>query len=387
MQSRQGFQHLNPYMGAGHRSSANALKEVIEKRNLPWKIEVVEVFKEIFGMTFPQYFYNNLALKKKWARAIHDPLSVPLFKLQIRLRHSAWRNLLRKYWREHKPDLVVSLLPLVNRVLYESLRAELPGTPFVTSITDFADCPPKFWIEPQEQFLICPSEQAVKQAQSFGYPESRIYRTSGVIIHPRFDQPVTVDRQVERQRLGLEPNLPTGLVIFGSHGSQEMIEIADNLEQSSLQLQLIFICGRNEKIARYLRNSQSRLPRFVENFTSQIPYYMHLSDFFIGKPGSVGISEAVAMKLPVITECNTTTTLFQERPSADWLADNEFGIVVDNFRNINRAVADLIQPENFSRYRANVEAYNNRAGFEVVDILSRFLERPFLETVQKPLQV
>jgi len=114
---------------------------------------------------------------------------------------------------------------------------------------------------------------------------------------------------------------------------------------------------------------------------------MHLSDFFIGKPGSVGISEAVAMKLPVITECNTTTTLFQERPSADWLADNEFGIVVDNFRNINRAVADLIQPENFSRYRANVEAYNNRAGFEVVDILSRFLERPFLEAVQKPLQV
>ncbi len=374
-------------MGAGHRSSANALKEVIEQRKLPWQIEVIEVFKDIFGMTFPQYFYNNLALKKKWARAIHDPLSVPLFKLQIRLRHLAWRNLLRKYWREHKPDLVVSLLPLVNRVLYESLRAELPGTPFVTSITDFADCPPNFWIERQDQLLICPSERAVKQAQSFGYPESRIFRTSGVIIHPRFDQPVTVDRQVERRRLGLEPDLPTGLVIFGSHGSQEMIEIADHLEQSSLKLQLIFICGRNEKLAKDLRNSQSRLPRFVENFTSQIPYYMHLSDFFIGKPGSVGISEAVAMKLPVITECNTTTTLFQERPSADWLADNEFGIVVDNFRNINRAVADLIQPENFSRYRANVEAYNNRAGFEVVDILSRFLERPFLEAVQKPLQV
>lgn len=374
-------------MGAGHRSSANALKEVIEQQKLPWQIEVIEVFKDIFGMNFPQYFYNNLALKKKWARAIHDPLSVPLFKLQIRLRHLAWRNLLRKYWREHKPDLVVSLLPLVNRVLYESLRAELPGTPFVTSITDFADCPPNFWIERQDQLLICPSERAVKQAQSFGYPESRIFRTSGVIIHPRFDQPVTVDRQVERRRLGLEPDLPTGLVIFGSHGSQEMIEIADHLEQSSLKLQLIFICGRNEKLAKDLRNSQSRLPRFVENFTSQIPYYMHLSDFFIGKPGSVGISEAVAMKLPVITECNTTTTLFQERPSADWLADNEFGIVVDNFRNINRAVADLIQPENFSRYRANVEAYNNRAGFEVVDILSRFLERPFLEAVQKPLQV
>lgn len=374
-------------MGGGHRSSANALKEVIEKRKLPWEIQVVEVFKEIFGMSFPQNFYNNLVLKKKWARALHDPLSVPLFKLQIRLRHSGWQNLLRKYWREHKPDLVVSLLPLVNRVLYESLRAELPGTPFVTFITDFADNPPNFWIEAQEQFLICPSERAVKQAQSFSYPQERMFRTSGVIIHPRFFEPVSVDRQVERQRLGLNSDLPTGLVIFGSHGSKEMMEIAERLEQSSLKLQLIFICGRNEKLARDLRNSQSRLPRFVENFTNQIPYYMHLSDFFIGKPGSVGISEAIAMKLPVITECNTTTTLFQERPSANWLADNEFGIVVDNFGDINSAVADLIQPENFARYRANVEAYNNQAVFEVVDILEKILENTFLEAVQKPQAV
>ena len=374
-------------MGAGHRSTANALKEVIEKRKLSWQIQVIEVFKEIFGTSTPQYIYNNLVLKKKWARVINDPLSVPLFKLQIRFRHSAWRNLLKNYWHQHQPDLVVSLLPLVNRVLYESLQAELPGTPFVTSITDFADCPPNFWIEPQEQLLICPSERVVKQAQSFGYPEKRIFRTSGVVIHPRFDEPMTVDRQVERQRLGLEPDLPTGLVIFGSHGSKEMMEIAQRLEQSSLKLQLIFICGRNEKLARDLRNTQSRLPRFVEGFTSQIPYYMHLSDFFIGKPGSVGISEAIAMKLPVITECNTTTTLFQERASADWLADNEFGIVVDNFRDINRAVAELIQPENFPRYRANVEAYNNRAVFEVVDSLERILEKSFLEAVQKPLRV
>jgi 1,2-diacylglycerol 3-beta-galactosyltransferase len=361
-------------MGAGHRSTANALKEVIENRELPWNIQVVEVFKEVFETTTNHYIYNELILKKKWAKMINDPLLVPLFRLVIKLRHSVWRNLLRKYWREHQPDLVVSLLPLVNRVLYESLQAELPETPFVTSITDFADCPPNFWIEPQEQFLICPSQRAVQQAQSFGYPEQRIFRTSGVVIHPRFNEPVTSDRSFERQRLGLDPDLPTALVIFGSHGSKEMIEIAERLEQSSLNLQLIFICGRNEKLAQDLRNIPSRFPKYVEGFTKQIPHYMHLSDFFIGKPGSVGISEAIAMKLPVITECNNITTLFQERASADWLADNGFGIVVENFRDINKAVAELIEPENFARYRANVEAYNNRAVFEVVDTLEKILE-------------
>lgn len=375
-------------MGAGHRSTANALKEVIAKRNLPWQVEVVEVFKEVFGNTRPHFVYNNLVLKKKWAKLINDPLSVPLFKLEIRLRHRAWCNLLRQYWRKHQPDLVVSLMPLVNRVLYESLQAELSGTPFVTSMTDFADCPSNFWIEPQEQLLICPSERAVEQAQTFGYPESRIHQTSGVVIQPRFYEPVTVEnRQIERQRLGLKPDLPTGLVIFGSYGAPEMLEIAKRLDQSSLELQLIFVCGRNEQLANQLRNQSSRLPRFVEGFTSQIPYYMHLSDFFIGKPGSVGVSEAVAMKLPVITECNHTMTLFQERPSADWLANNQLGIVVDNFRDINKAVAELIAPENFPRYKTHVEDYENRGVFEVVDILEKILENSDLKAKQKLIQV
>ncbi|MBV6625903.1 MAG: UDP-N-acetylglucosamine--LPS N-acetylglucosamine transferase [Rivularia sp. (in: Bacteria)] len=377
-------------MGAGHRATANALKEVIARRNLPWQIQIVEIFKEVFGFTRPQFVYNNWVLNKKWAKLINDPLSVPLFKLEIALRHRAWCRLLREYWREHQPDLVVSLMPLVNRVLYESLQTELPQTPFVTSITDFADCPPHFWIEPQEQLLICPSKLAVRQAQNVGYPDSRIYSTSGVVIHPRFAEPLTVNnRQQKRQNLGLKPDLPTGLVIFGSYGAPEMLEIAEGLEQSSLELQLIFICGRNEQLASALRNRTSRLPSFVEGFTSQIPYYMNLCDFFIGKPGSVGVSEAIAMKLPVITECNSIMTLFQERATADWLAENQLGIVVNNFRNIDEAVAELITPENYSRYKKNVDQTENRAVFEVVDILENILENtsatkdiPLLQTMQ-----
>lgn len=363
-------------MGGGHRSTANALKEVIEQRNLPWQIEILEVFKEVFGERKPHFYYNNFVLKKKWAKSINDPLAVPIFRLQIRLSHSAWRKRLQNYWREHQPDLVVSLMPLVNRVLCESLRSELPHTPFVTSITDLADCPPNFWIEHQEQLLICPSSKTLEQAQDCGYTEQQLFSTSGVVIHPRFNQPVTCDRISERQRLGLNPDLPTGLVIFGTQGSKEMVEILERLEQSPLQLQLIFICGRNEQLANILRSRPSRIPKFVEGFTSQIPTYMHLSDFFIGKPGSVGISEAIAMKLPVITECNNTMTLFQERASADWLADNGFGIVVNNFNAIGEAVAQLIEPQNFARYQANVRAYNNRAAFEVVDILENVLKAP-----------
>ena len=373
-------------LGAGHRSTANALIEVIEQKKIPWEVEIVEVFQEIFATTRPQSVYNNFILKKKWAKLINDPLLVPLFKLEIRLRHRAWKKRLQQYWRERKPDLVLSLMPLVNRVLYESLQAELPDIPFVTSITDFADCPPNFWLESQEQLLICPSKTAVRQARAIGYPESRIYSTSGVVIHPRFYQPVNVDRATERQALGLKPNLPTGLVIFGSYGSPEMLEIAKDLENIDREIQLIFICGRNEKLAAKLQNLPSRFPRFIEGFTNKVPYYMDLCDFFIGKPGSVGVSEAVARKLPVITERNNMT-LFQERPSADWLTENQLGIVVDNFRQINQAVAELIAPENFPNYKKRVANYDNQAVFEVVDILEKIIKNSDFKTDQKLIQV
>ena len=361
-------------MGAGHRSTANALKSVIESRNLPWEVEIVEVLKDVFGTTFPQDFYNTWTLKQKWAKLINDPISVPIFKLKIRLQQRGWQHRLQQYWREQRPDLVVSLMPLVNRILGQSLRAELPQTPLVTSMTDFADCPPHFWIESQDQMLICPSSQAMTQARASGYAEKNLFQTSGVVIHPRFNQPITVDRQQARQELGLHPDLPTGFICFGSHGSKDMIEIAQRLERSPLALQLIFVCGRNQALNQQLRNLPSRFPRVIEGFTQQIQHYMHLSDFFIGKPGSVGVSEAIAMDLPVITECDPVMTLLQERATADWLADNQFGKVVKNFRQIDQIVAQLIEPKTFQRYRDNVGAYHNRAAFEVVDILEQILE-------------
>lgn len=90
------------------------------------------------------------------------------------------------------------------------------------------------------------------------------------------------------------------------------------------------------------------------------------------------------MKLPVITECNAST-MIQERYCAEWIADKEVGLVISNFRNIDQAVAKLIQPENFARYRANVAAINNRAVFEIPDILEKILATSHKTTVAEPL--
>src|SRR5262249_28473635 len=160
-----------------------------------------------------------------------------------------------------------------------------PGRPFVTVLTDLADYPDHFWIERQKQYLVCGTEHAVQQARDLGHMDGAIFRTSGMILHPRFYEPEPVDRCEERKALGLDPQLPTGIVLFGGFGTSKMLKILRRIDRSSLNVQLILICGRNEKLAKLLREEKTRIPIHVEGFTTNIPYFMALSDFFIGKPG------------------------------------------------------------------------------------------------------
>ena len=196
-----------------------------------------------------------------------------------------------------------------------------------------------------------------------------------MILHPRF---LRTDRNRSRRRtrktLGLSPDLPTGLVLFGGQGSKVIADIVASLDKSDVDLQLIAICGRNEKLAQSLRSRKVRMPIFVEGFTKQIPYYMHLSDFFIGKPGPGSLSEAVAMQLPVITECNSWT-LPQERYNADWIREKEIGLVVRSFRQIEPAVRELLQPATLERFKRNTAGMPNRAVFEIPGILHNILSR------------
>ena len=203
---------------------------------------------------------------------------------------------------------------------------------------------------------------------------SRIFQTSGMILHPRFYQPVFCDRRAERKQRGLDPDLPTGLVLFGGQGSDAMLEIAERLDaEGPHHLQLIFICGRNEKLADALRRRRSRLRSFVEGFTTQVPFYMLLSDFFIGKPGPGSVSEAVAMRLPVIVERNAWT-LPQERYNAEWILEKQVGLVVRGPHQIPAAVKELLERGNLARFRANAAAIRNRAVYEIPGILRRIVE-------------
>jgi len=111
----------------------------------------------------------------------------------------------------------------------------------------------------------------------------------------------------------------------------------------------------------------------VEGFTKDVNRYMHLADFFIGKPGPGSVSEALAMKLPVIVACNAWT-LPQERYNAQWVVENDVGVVLRSFDEIVPAVGRMIEPANLARFRANAGGLKNRAVFEIPGMLEQILE-------------
>jgi glycosyl transferase family 28 len=337
--------------------------------NLQEVLDPIDVFRRATGVRI-QDVYNSI-LKSGWT--LGSTYLLKVLQAAVRIFHDEEVKLIADYWSRKPVDMAVSLVPHFNRALRDGLLRASPQAPFVTILTDLADYPPHFWMEPQDQFFICGSEKAVEQARLMEIPEDKIHRSSGMILHPRFYDPVRADRATERRRLGLHPDVPVGLLMFGGQGSDAMLEIANRLSEADLRLQLICICGRNQKLAEELRAWRGRFPIYVEGFTSEVPYYMHLSDFFIGKPGPGSISEALHMKLPVVVEENVWT-LPQERYNALWIREQFVGLVVKDFRQIAPAVEQLLQPETYARLRTNIAALDNRAVLEIPAILSRILE-------------
>ena len=345
---------------------------MIEQQQRPWRVRLVnlqevldslDVFRKVTGIRLEDVY--NKMLAAGWT--IGSAQGLKFMHAVIRLYHGPSVKLLTKHWSETRPAAVVSLVPNFNRAMYESLRAALPGVPYVTILTDLADFPPHFWMEPdQEQYFICGSSRAVEQARGMGHPAERVLRASGMILRPTFYEPVTIDKEAERRRLGLDPARATAIVLFGGQGSKVMLEIARTLSGT----QLIFICGRNQELASELRALPASAPRHVEGFTSEVPYFMRLADYFIGKPGPGSISEAVAMRLPVIVERNAWT-LAQERYNTEWVREQGAGIVLRNFREIGAAAVRM--EKDLPAFQAAVEKIHNRAVFEIPEMLERIL--------------
>ena len=366
--------------GGGHRAAAMALEAAIRQQGRPWRVELVNLFevldpqdrfRKLTGFA-PEAYYNQ-RLARGWTIGLAQELR--LLQATIRLLHPPMVQRLQAHWAKTAPDLVVSLVPNFNRAMFESLAAALPGVPYVTVLTDLADHPPNFWIEPgQRQHLICGTPKALAQAREAGCEERFLHLVSGMLLRPDFYPPADADT-TQPEEPSRDPERPTGVVMFGGEGSAAMLRIAEALPETPL----ILMCGRNRELAAKLRAMPAVAPRTVVEHTPEVARWMRRGDFFIGKPGPGSLSEALQCGLPVIVTRNRST-MPQERYNTDWVRELGVGLVLPSFGKIADAVAEMTQ--RLPAFRERLRSVRNRAVFEVPEILAAILETA-AETVER----
>src|SRR3979411_1702629 len=218
--------------GGGHRNAAVALQTIISEQNRDWQVELIQfqnltdrldMLRKLTGIRIQQQY--NILLQNGWTLGSTQLLRI--LQTTIRIFHRPLVHLLEKFWSEKPADLLISVIPHFNRQICESWTKVYPRRPFVTIITDLAEFPPRFWIEPiKDQYVIAGREKAADQARAMGHDDAHIFLTSGMILRPDFYVEDNSDPVALRREMGLREGLPTASVLFGRHGSKRTDDFA-----------------------------------------------------------------------------------------------------------------------------------------------------------------
>ncbi|HEY5906996.1 MAG TPA: glycosyltransferase, partial [Vicinamibacteria bacterium] len=321
--------------GGGHRAAARALLAAAEEMGLPLRLRAVslqevlapqDVLKRLFGLSIEDFY--NLLLRRRFT-VLLEPLLGLLHRL-IALRRRALVRGLVPFLRAAAPRAVVSVIPNFNGVLRDAVREAVPQAPFLVLLTDLADLPPHFWIEPGVDGVIVGSDEAVRQALALGLPKEHIHRVSGMPLHPRFYAQGGGDaRARSRAELGVPEGAFTCMLLFGGKGSAEIEPLTRELLGADPAFHVIAVCGDNERLLAALAPlgaaSGGRLHAL--GFTDRIADYMAASDVLVTKPGPGSLSEAFQKGLPVVVAENRET-IPMERFNARFVAQMGVGVVV-----------------------------------------------------------
>lgn len=361
--------------GDGHISTAKALRKVLSEKSPTAQVKLVDlqapsllgsldVFGRVTGITGVE-IYNRMLRHDLTAL---DPLYLALTQLNIRLKFSEAVKILRNFWAERQPDLVVSLVPLFNGVILEGLEEALPTSRSLTILTDLCEVGPNYWLEKRSRYVLVPTARAMQQAEEIGLRPPQLRQSSGLVLRPEFYNLPPLNRDAELKILGLNAEYPTLLLFFGGNGSKVMKSILKQLNELGCLMQVICLCGRNIHLKAELEGLETDYPLATIGYSERVSYYMQLADIFIGKPGNISVAEAVHMGLPVITVQNSKT-LIQERYTGNWVKDHDYGLVLGCWQDIRDAVSRLTKPGELDRFRYSMKGNKNYGLYEATNFI------------------
>jgi 1,2-diacylglycerol 3-beta-galactosyltransferase len=331
--------------GGGHRSAAEAIAEATHQLyGEACQVEIVDLWAN--HTPFP---INHLG-------QLYGPLvnrSAILWKLIFRstsnrrgmnlLKKIFWpmvRKSMKDFLRQSKPDIIVSVHPILTHFSIRALQEARLCIPFVTVVTDLVSLHP-LWLCPEADFWLVPTEPARDRALASGLPCEKV-KVVGLPVGLKFAKGVE-EKGILRDKLGLERGRPTILVVGGGEGVGKVYKIARTIAKARVNAQLVIVAGRNKRLRRRLEKVDWEIPTTVFGFVTNMPELMGASDVIVTKAGPATISEALITGLPILLSGFIPG---QEEGNVEYVIDRGVGTLTGRPQLIAATLAQWLQPEN-----------------------------------------
>lgn len=271
-----------------------------------------------------------------------------------------------------QPDVIVSIHPMLNHITVEALAELGMKIPFLTVVTDLISVHHS-WYAPGATSYIVPTEQARCLYTKRGLDASKIH-VLGMPIDPKFTLPMPGRKELQR-KLGLDPRLPTVLLVGGGDGAGGLRSAVQAISQARLPVQLLVITGRNKRLFVHLQRLRAdlKVPTRVFGFVNNMPEMMHAADVIVTKAGPGSICEALACNLPIILSGFVPG---QEEGNVTFVTENGAGVLARDPMEMIDALRRLIKPGSqvMSAQLENARRISRpRASFDIVAHILSYL--------------
>lgn len=299
---------LIPYAsyGSGHKAIAKYIENYFKKQDSELIIETVDLLE--FAMPvigkWSQKINGYLMLKipalhnlvykifdNRLSGLVADNISLTLFK----------NKAMTKYFQDFNPDLTIATHFFGSSLITYYNKKKITNSKLITVVTDYEAH--ELWCNDYQtdSYLIVGDKSEVSSLVKRGIAKEKI-KPFGIPIAPQTKEKFNRNNTLKRYDL-------TGnklICVFfggGGNGSTASIPYIKKLIKNNLNLDIIFIAGRNEKsksrvsdLANKYNANNIRILGYADN----VPELLQLADFVITKPGGAQTTECLYYKKPIL---------------------------------------------------------------------------------------
>jgi processive 1,2-diacylglycerol beta-glucosyltransferase len=334
--------------GGGHRSAAVAIVAGVQRffEGESYAVRVVRAVEESHAITEKMVRFYNWLLRNRqhWMKYLY--WFVNRFRPETReFFHKRCIGYVVELFERWCPHIVVSVHPLTQhifaRVLKELKLAD--KIPLVSVVTDPSYGFWRGWACDDVTLYLVASEGARQQLIDYGIAPGRI-KISGMPVHPKFAYPGEEAARAARRALNLDPEKFTVFVNAGWEGGGNIPHIFRELVQGKLDVQAIFLAGRNEELKLEAESlaGQAAFPIRVIGYSEHVEQLMSAANVMISKLGGLTTFEALACRLPIIGDA-ITPPMPQEEGTANLIARRGAGILLRRTTDIVPVIRRMVE--------------------------------------------